>query len=641
MAQKKTAYPVTTLTGGLNVSKDPLLITDAESPENLECRFGKGLLKKEFGKVLFGTKVLGVPMFLDVFYLSNGTSFNTLFTTTSAYYLNTTVADWIDITRGSTICDCETAWTASANVTATASTDVKKGTYSSKLAIAAGFTTGLAAYKDISSTDFSPMDHIHLWIKSSVATTAGQLQLVTDTHSGCVSPAETVNIPALVANTWTRVSIAFTGTAATISVGLNVAADLGAMNVYIDDIKAVYEYTGSNLNLFFSTTFIDKYVITNGKDALEVWDGTGNITLLGVSSGPSRANTVCTYMSHLLVGGTTEGGTNYPFRVRWADAGTVDDWDTGSYGYVDLVDTVDQIVHIKLLLDQCIVYKDYSIWKLNWVGGDSVYTPQLMVDGSGTMAPNTIVNTGSEHVFYSNGEISVFNGNTTKNISTNINPLLFKTGDKIIGAATIARATALSLAETNTYVLSFPEEKIMFKGDLDDPATWTRHNDKEATTLGYYSSSDATAVTWATGVGTWLANIVSWRRRNLPSGAPTMTMGWNDGQVWEDDRVTTSTDEMVWVTKDFLFGHAHKMVEVRLNYRYGGCALWYSIDGGVTYVSLGSLSYASNWTEGVKYFNETADRVRFKLTTSEPVIEIRWIEPWYVPRLRSKTLSMN
>src|SRR4030065_1552457 len=42
---------------------------------------------------------------------------------------------------------CETAWTASANVTATASTTRKEGANSASLAIAAGFTTGKVAYK--------------------------------------------------------------------------------------------------------------------------------------------------------------------------------------------------------------------------------------------------------------------------------------------------------------------------------------------------------------------------------------------------------------------------------------------------------------------------------------------------------------
>jgi hypothetical protein len=43
--------------------------------------------------------------------------------------------------------------------------------------------------------------------------------------------------------------------------------------------------------------------------------------------------------------------------------------------------------------------------------------------------------------------------------------------------------------------------------------------------------------------------------------------------------------------------------------------------------------------EAVKYFNITTDRIRFKITTSESEFELKWIEPWYIERGRSKSLK--
>jgi len=52
-----------------------------------------------------------------------------------------------------TICNCETQWTASANVTATAdATFYREGTKSAKISVASGFTTGLGAYFALPST---------------------------------------------------------------------------------------------------------------------------------------------------------------------------------------------------------------------------------------------------------------------------------------------------------------------------------------------------------------------------------------------------------------------------------------------------------------------------------------------------------
>lgn len=70
------------------------------------------------------------------------------------------------------ICDCESAWTASANVTATADTSqFKENTKSAKLVVAAAFTTGKIAYFDLDvSTDFSSYQQVSMWIFMSKRT---------------------------------------------------------------------------------------------------------------------------------------------------------------------------------------------------------------------------------------------------------------------------------------------------------------------------------------------------------------------------------------------------------------------------------------------------------------------------------------
>ena len=88
------------------------------------------------------------------------------------------------------------AWTASAEVTATASTiDKKEGTGSSGLNITAGFTTGLAAYEDLSAPiDLSSIDSVQLWIKSSTTTNSGDIELVLDDTAACASSLENMRL---------------------------------------------------------------------------------------------------------------------------------------------------------------------------------------------------------------------------------------------------------------------------------------------------------------------------------------------------------------------------------------------------------------------------------------------------------------
>ena len=137
-------------------------------------------------------------------------------------------------------------WTASANVTF--STD----TGQVKLAIADAFTTGLIGYKDITAKDMTAagVNAISFLIKSSANLGTGTLRLCIDEHSACVSPSY-ISIPALTANVQTRVIVPVSGVTSTdrdavISIGLDAAADPGAINVWIDDIKTTSLEAGQN-----------------------------------------------------------------------------------------------------------------------------------------------------------------------------------------------------------------------------------------------------------------------------------------------------------------------------------------------------------------------------------------------------------
>lgn len=147
-----------------------------------------------------------------------------------------------------TISSCDTAWTGSANVTATAeATDKKEGDASAKLAIADAFTTGLIAYKDVSSMDLSSHYSARLWIKSDTDLAAGALQLLLDDTAACASPLETIDLPAITAaNGWTRVQLKLANPSAltaVISVGLKATVDPGIATVYADLVEAPGEVT--------------------------------------------------------------------------------------------------------------------------------------------------------------------------------------------------------------------------------------------------------------------------------------------------------------------------------------------------------------------------------------------------------------
>lgn len=144
------------------------------------------------------------------------------------------------------ISSCDTAWDelVDGDVTAEVDTSVlaKEGAGSLKLTVAAGCAAGdKLATDSLTALDISQKNVVVAWVYSSVALDAGDIQLLLGNTALCASPTETLNIPAVAANTSTRVSIALVTPAsdtAIISVGLKMAVDKGAFTLYIDDIRA-------------------------------------------------------------------------------------------------------------------------------------------------------------------------------------------------------------------------------------------------------------------------------------------------------------------------------------------------------------------------------------------------------------------
>lgn len=136
---------------------------------------------------------------------------------------------------------CETAWTASANVTATASATRKEGSFSASLAIAAGFTTGKVAYKALgASTDFSAYQQLSLWIQNSDAIATGaifRVCLCSDTIGDTIVDSFYIKaIPST--GQWIALTIdkAAALGAAIQSVALYADSDPGTITLLLDDI---------------------------------------------------------------------------------------------------------------------------------------------------------------------------------------------------------------------------------------------------------------------------------------------------------------------------------------------------------------------------------------------------------------------
>jgi hypothetical protein len=143
--------------------------------------------------------------------------------------------------------DCGTLWADIVGANTTQNTDLvdfKVGISSQRIDYAAAAAAGIINAGVISpgAALLPSYTHLEFWCKCSVATAAGDFQILLDDTAKCASPLETLNVPALTAGVWRhcRAKLANPQLDLTIiSLGVKYTVDVGACSFWIDDVRAV------------------------------------------------------------------------------------------------------------------------------------------------------------------------------------------------------------------------------------------------------------------------------------------------------------------------------------------------------------------------------------------------------------------
>ena len=182
--------------------------------------------------------------------------------------------------------NAETIWTTGAGSSIVSQITGKVGTYAVRSTTTAAGANVLLMYHDFASNNISTWTAVVFWVRSSVNTSAGDLQLLLDNTSACASPLESMNIPALTANTWTRVLLRFATPAnltAVISVGLKQVTDLADGTFDVDDVRVirkVAETTEWSLTFTGDTVDVTSFDSSGWHEnlaTLKQWNATWNV----------------------------------------------------------------------------------------------------------------------------------------------------------------------------------------------------------------------------------------------------------------------------------------------------------------------------------------------------------------------------
>lgn len=140
------------------------------------------------------------------------------------------------------------------------------------------------------------------------------------------------------------------------------------------------------------------------------------------------ANTYCksirSFKNYLIALNVTKSAQNYPFMVKWshpADPGSVPvSWDqtdpTKDAGETDLAESYDPIIDGLQLRDSFIIYKESSVWRMNYTGGAYVFSFTKVLGISGAMNRNCIAEIDGFHVVLTGSDVIVHDGMTATSV---------------------------------------------------------------------------------------------------------------------------------------------------------------------------------------------------------------------------------
>jgi hypothetical protein len=635
--------------GGLRLDMPADLISDLELSDCRCVRFDQGCVSKWPGSRRLGSNLplSGAMVGLDLFTLLSGTEKLIGLSRYDGYVYNTVTGYWETVTKATELEGCEAGFTAGTSVTVTHDSTVKvRGSYSLKMVLTAGRSDGdQLAYKDIGSADISTHNSIGFWIRSSATLAANAIEIVvsesnhasgekTGTYVECLATA-------LVADTWTFVRLAKTLTSlnAVISVSVYANATLASgLIVYLDDVRAYTPFTGVDSNYFSfgtirKTTETDLWwVATNGVDPLLKWTGTGVLSNL-ITSYPTGltsllAKYLLSFKDYILLLNVTEQGNPYTQRVRWCDTATPDDFLNGNASYQDLPGPGALVGGIEFKNDYALLLRTDSLYLAYATGDTSIFEFNQVSGAIGSPAGRTVVNLDDSEVLFLGQakkskilDVYAFDGSGVNAIGGKIRKVLSDQTNR----SQITRAFAFAASDNKEYWLVLPgagqsycNEAWVFNTEL---RSWSRGNFAKYLQCASWWARQ-TSLRWCDLVGSWKDQNWRWCDAGPTSGAPMALLGDNAGYVYESDPIlhnedVTGTDDVIdgWFsTKDFIFtalNQRQRITRLDLWYRGSSLDVDYSINGGSTWTSLGTL--AASGTVELHHLWPRVDCNRFRL----------------------------
>ena len=179
-------------------------------------------------------------------------------------------------------------------------------------------------------------------------------------------------------------------------------------------------FTGAIDDRFTGGALHGLFVLNNGVDQPKYWDGNpaNNLATLTAWDSNWRVKFIRPFKNYLVYGYPTKTGAAFPHTVGWsaaADPGTLPTtYDPASSstdaGDAPLGETPDVLVDGLPLGEIFLIYKEQSIYRMEYIGGQQIFSFKRVPGNFGMLARGCAAVTPKGHVVLANGDVVLVDG---------------------------------------------------------------------------------------------------------------------------------------------------------------------------------------------------------------------------------------
>jgi hypothetical protein len=568
------------LSGGLNLLQPPDAIGDLESSDLQNLIYLNGVLQVDTGYYQVGTRTVGNPLQPIQFELRNGSLITCLITTTAFYTFNNATSDWV---------------------------------------IAMNPILSTTTTQPLSSSPFS----------SDFSSAFGPISLA-DVQIPCASVAGVV--------VGDIVQVARNDTAGTFFTS-TVTSIVGNTVICADPFLSTGQTSANGAAVNFFTPFnggaysiswtidptTNTLIWTNGVDQVQAFSGTGyTAPLAGLSAIASTARLVTRFYGFTLAIGTTESGTQYPYRVRRSTNVSSVDWTSTIAGYDDLIDTPDAIISETILGPYIILGRENSIMVGSyWGTATQSFFWQYTITGLGVLEGGSITKSTSNAVMVTASGVYYYQGSyALQDIGEKVfNYFLGPQGN--LSPANQENLFSIYIAEIDEIWIFYPDINATYGNNL------LRYSNKYG---GWFPQKlpsqfagvglvyNSNSISWIQDTLTWAQKTTAWNSRAATGNYPNLLLASPSDRLTYiyDFKTQNRNGAMIswyFVTKDFPVLENKLLFDGIVAYGKGNnVSVAISVDGGNSYQTVGVMNFGdSYYTKQILDYQVAGDffRIRF------------------------------